>query len=324
MLDPFTIRDGKLFLDEGQGNKDGPRVIDPVAGLVRFADESQNLPIAELRAVAVVYTQRMVWRYVADVRTLVPTLIHSVMLVPRRIRDDVAALLDALENGRDPGPGFSIRGAAMMVDEVAIQFDMAGTGLAARSTAKAVARLTQLPMVELYGEFYVWRAAGQLDQTLFERLRGAPARAEPGPPPPGLAVREGPSGLELRASPASRPMRPWLILAGALLAVSVGLAFVDLLPAVVCLLLSVGTLAGAAMTRKVPGATLYVEPATFRFEGGTLASDRLEMLRVNDATLVLISHDDELRCDLGTEEAALWARRAIEHFLLARSAGPYR
>lgn len=328
MLDPFTIRDGRLVLDEGQGRKDGPRVIDPVAGLVRFADESQNVPIAELRAVAVVYTQRMVWRRVADSRTLVPTLIHSVMLVPRKSRDDVGALLDALETGRDPGPGFSVRGAAMMVDEVAIQFDMAGSALQARTTAKAIARLAQLPVVELYGEFYVWRAAGQLDQTIWERLRGAPPRPEPGPAPPGLSAREGPSGLELRATPARRPIRLWVVLAGLLLAASAGLAFVDLVPAVLCFLLSVGTLVGAVMTRKVSGAALDVEPAMFRFldarGGGTLGTERLEMMRVNDSTLVLISHDDELRCDLGSEEAALWARRAIEHYLLARSSSAYR
>ncbi len=328
MPDPFTIRDGRLVLDEGQGREDGPRVIDPVAGLVRFANESQSLPIATLRAVAVVYTERMVWRYVADVRRLVPTLIHSVMLVPRKVRDDVVALLDALETGRDPGPGFSIRGAAMMVDEVAIHFDMASSGLQARGTAKAIARLTHLPMVELYGEFYVWRAAGQLDQTIWERLRGAPPRGEPGPPPPGLDSRQNPSGLELRATRAPRPIRPWLILAGLLLAASAGLALVDLVPAVLCFLLSLGTLVGAALTRQVSGSTLHVDPAAFRFldarGGGTLATAGLEMMRVNDSTLVLISHDDELRCDLGTEAAALWARRAIEHYLLTRSAGPYR
>lgn len=328
MLDPHTIRDGRLELDQGQGRKDGPRVIDPAAGLVRFADESQNVSIAELRAVAVVYTQRMVWRHVAGANTLVPTLVHSVMLVPRKIRDDVAALLDALATGTDPGPGFSIRGAAMMVDEVAIQLGMLGSAQGARSMAKAVARLSHLPVVELYGEFYVWRAASQLDQTIWERLRGAPPRVEPGPAPSGLSVREGPSGLELHATPAPRPIRPWLILAGVLFAASVGLALVDFVPAVVCFLLSVGTLVAAAVTRKVPGSALHIEPATFRLLDargeGTLAIERLEMMRVNDSTLVLISHDDELRCDLGTEAAALWARRAIEHYVMARSASAYR
>jgi hypothetical protein len=40
--------------------------------------------------------------------------------------------------------------------------------------------------------------------------------------------------------------------------------------------------------------------------------------------LVLVQHDDETRCEFGSEAYAVWARAAIEAFLAADVGAAYR
>lgn len=307
---------------------DGPRAVDPIAGLVRFADPKLDIPIASLRAVAIVFTERLQRISQGRRRVTVTVLMHSVVLVPRQARPDVVTLLDALEAGSAPPPGFSIRGAAISVDDASIHFFKIGNAAAARRQAKAVARAANLPMLELYGEYPVWRPAGRLDLSLRERLAGRAPPAAPGPPPPGLLARPVPGGLELAVSYPPRSIKLWMFPVAGAVAVSVPLALVEPLLLIATLSVALATLIYAFRQRRRPEARLQVVDDTLRwFDGGhgaRLEVGQLEMMRVNEATLVLISHDDEVRCDLGTEEAALWARQALEHHLLTPSAGAYR
>lgn len=307
---------------------DGPQAVDPVAGVIRFADPQRDIPIASLRAVAIVFTERMQRVSQGRRRVTKSVLMHSVVLVPRQTRADVVELLDALEAGRTPPPGFSIRGASMSVDGASAHFFKVNSAAEARRMAKAVARTANLPLLELYGELPVWRPAGRLDQSLRERLAGAAPPAPPGPPPPGISAGPGPSGLELVVGYPPRSMTLWMFPIGGAVLVSVPLALVEPWLVVVTLAVAVATLVYALKNRRRPAARLELAPNEIRWlhaeHGGRLERGQLEMMRVHEATLVLISHEDEVRCDLGSEEAALWARQLLEHQLLLPDAAAYR
>ncbi len=323
---PLSSIDGVLQLDERFGLADGPRAVDPTAGVIRFADPQRNIPIADLRAVAIVFTERMQRvrrgrsRHVTE-----SVLTHSVVLVPRRARADAVELLDTLEAGGTAPRGSSIRGASMTVDEAAVHFFTIGSAVSARRQAKAVARAAHLPVVEVYGEYCVWHAAGRLDQPLGERLAGAPPPDDPGPPPPGISSARGANGLEITVSHPPRSIRLWMFLVAGAVLLSALLALVESWLAIVTLGIAVATLVYALRNRRLPAARLEVAPHQLRWlhagRDEALEVAQLEAMRVHLSTLVLISHDDEIRCDLGSEEAAAWARRAIEHALLAPSAG---
>src|SRR5688572_25941853 len=101
MLDPFTIRDGRFEMDEGRGIADGPRVIDPSAGVIRFKEETRTISLVTVRAVAVIWIERMMRVRVVRDWEMRPTLIHSVVLVPHKLPPDIDQILDQLE--RTPG-----------------------------------------------------------------------------------------------------------------------------------------------------------------------------------------------------------------------------
>jgi hypothetical protein len=290
----FSIRDGNLVLDAGRAGS-----IDSRARLVRLGDPGEYIPFDQLRAVASVFVVRQV-RQSVNSRSINPTMVpgnvHCVVLVPRELRPGVAALVDALEAGRSPGPGYSVRGAATQLDEGSLTFaSHLGDARRSRALAKAVARLTNLPMLELYGEFPVWRAANALDGSLMARLGRHPPPA-PGPAPAGVQVVYAQGTLELSPAPGPRP--PWLV--RVLLAI---------------------------MREETPPEILRVSPTSITLVRGrweeTFDVTRLEMMRVHEGTLVLVQHTDETRFNLGSEESAHWARAAIESFL-AGGAAAYR
>jgi hypothetical protein len=327
-MDSFTMNEGRLELDEGQGRKDGPRIIDPKAGLVRFEDPTKDIPFSQLRAVASVYTERQVWVHIGSSREWRPVLVHSVVLVPRRLRDDVAALLDALEAGRSPGPGYSIRGAAMSVDEDSVHFDMVHSARDSRRTSKMIARLARLPVVELYGEFPVWRPADRLDLSLRERLKKTLPPAAVGPPPDGIRVAIVDHALELAVTPPPRSNGKWYALIGASVLLDVPLLIWATPAGAAVLVVAIALLVIALRTGRPKGGRLRVGHDAIDWSCGeqqeTFPTDRLEMMRVSDGTLVLVQHDDETRCEFGSEAYAVWARAAIEAFLAADVGAAYR
>jgi hypothetical protein len=214
------------------------------------------------------------------------------------------------------------------VDEVAISFARPGSSVDARRMAKAIARVAGLPMVELYGEFCVFRGPDLLDLSLCEKLRRGPTPADPGAPPPALTVSRGEQALEIAPSFAPRPMRSMMLGVAALAVISLALLAVDLPLGIIGLALCIGLLLYAVRARRRPPSRLVVGREQIQWlrteRTESLDVGALEMMRVNEATLVLIDHGDELRCDLPSPEAAGWARRAIEHFLAPKPAGPYR
>jgi hypothetical protein len=328
-VDPFTIRDGVLELDEGRGRADGPRAVDPRAGLIRFADSQRDVPIGALRAVAVVYVERDVRVRVGRSQTeMVRRMVHEVVLVPRGGRGDMVALLDALETGTRPPSGFSIFGAAATVGDGSLHLCRVGSALQGRRTAKAVARMAGLPMLELYGERPVYRPKGQLDLSLRDALARDGAREDPGPAPPGLAVSRSEQALALTVVTTRPPVAVWLLLAGVSALISLAL-FVTAPPLGVVGLVLAATVAVMALRRRAPPSSrLVVGRDTIDWKSGELdesfPTGTLEMTRIVDSTLVLIFHDDEIRCPLPTEQAARWARLAVGHELAHRTAAPYR
>jgi hypothetical protein len=326
---PFTMRDGRLELDEGHGRSDGPRIVDPGAGRIRFANEQDDIPISALRAVAVVFSERRVRVPSSHGSVIEPRMVHSVVLVPCRPAADVGVLLDFLESGAAPPPGFSVYGAAASVAEASVQVLMGGGARNARAAAKAIARTAGLPMLELYGELPVWRPGDRLDLSLRDRLRAGPPPPDPGPPPPGLTVGRGERGLEIRHAPALAPGsgKRWMLLAAGIAAAAVGLLFLAPPAGIALLALAALPLVHGLRRRRPPGGrVLGVAPDAVRWAGegqeDAVATEALEMMRVVDSTLVLVARDDELRCELGSPEAAVWARAAIAHHLMRPTAVP--
>jgi len=255
-------------------------------------------------------------------------MIHCVVLVRRERPPEVAALLDGIAAGREPPRGFSIWGAAAAVDAASLQFCRAGGALAARTTAKAIARMARLPVFELYGEYPVFRPADRLDPSLSERLVREAPPADPGPPPAGLEIQRDAQtlALTLRGEPRSRTLP--LALAAALGVVAVTLAIKVLAAGLAVLALAVLVAVVGLRARSSVLSRLIVDREHVRWldEGREEALDTgsLEMMRIHETTLVLIGHSDELRCRFASEEAAAWARRAIERQLAPEPGDPYR
>lgn len=314
--------DGSLVLAAERGEPDGPRAIDPAARLVRFADPGRDIPFHELRAVAAIVAARTTPSLDTNqtARKMHPTFRPALVLVPRRLPGEVAAWLDALESGQPPGAGFSVRGAAAQVDQVSVPFYDPHTPLESRRTAKAIARLAGLPMLELYGEFPVWRPAGGLDLSLLERLGRSATIPAAGPPPVGveLALEEG--RLRLDVAPRERDRWPWFVGAGVLAVAAVPLLMGPIAMGAVVLSLAGITLAFALHNKPPPGSSLRVSRGSVSWSCGDVSesftTDELEMMRVaDDGTLVLVRRDDETRCPCVTAQRAAWMRAAIEEYL---------
>jgi hypothetical protein len=328
------MKDGRLELDEGSGLAEGPRVVDPAAGVIRYADAKKTIAIADLSAVAVVFVERMVKQRVGRSSfEMRPKMIHGVVLVPRRAPKDVEELFAAL--AAQPGVPiarplasqlFSIHGASASVDAASTTMSSGGGALRARRTAKAIARVARLPLVELYGEFCLWRAADHLDLRLTDRLAHAPS-SEPGPCPLPLKATASSTRLEVTWPQGTMSLRIAILLLVAIVLVSVPLFIVAIPAAIGCLVLAFITLAWVVQSRGRTGARLIVEDATIQTtkdgRDERIAVDRVELVRVVDATLVIVDQSDETRLDLPNAETATWLRQAIEHHVRPKSA-PYR
>lgn len=327
-MDRFTFHPGvRLELDEEAGRKDGPRIFDATAGLVRYADSSRDVAFTDLCAVALLWVEREVRVRVSRSFQLARKMVHVVALVPRRARPEVAALLGRLERGEPDPPGFSTHVAAHEVDEASIHVEIVGSAVGGRRMAKAIARLARLPVVELYGELAVYRPADDLDPSLRARLAQQPPRPDPGPRPPGLAVTQSDT-LEVTAASRPRPIGLYVSLVAGLVVVSAGIVALGSPVGVVGLVAAVALAIYALRARRSAGDKLVVgrERIEWIHDGRTDAVEigALEMMRIHDATLVLVDHDDEVRCDLPSPDAAEWTRRAIEQRIGATHAGPYR
>jgi hypothetical protein len=336
-VDPFTVQEGVLELNEGTGAKDGPRRVDSGAGVVRWGESDRTLPIAELRAVAVVYVERDVWRRVRAGRAhLAREMRHAVVLVPQRVPPEVASLLDGLRAGTaGSAPGFAIRLAAGALDGVSIPFVIAGSALVARRIAKAVARTAGLEMIELYGEGPVFRPAGRLDLSLRDEIARRPPPPDPGPPPAGLVVTPHAEGFELSFAPppaSTKRLPRMLVVGGVAAAVAVVAGLLGGPAGVVALLLFLGVVAVvvvavAGAPKRMKRARLVVEAERLVWYEGeredAVAVSALEMIRIHEGTLVLVDQQYETRCNLGGDDHAAWARGAIEHSLITNAA-PYR
>ncbi len=320
----YTLTDGRMDFDADWGRPDGPRAIDGRAGRVRFAEAARDRPLADFRAVAVVYSERTV-RVPGphDLYVEEPRMVHSVVLVPRDPPPACAALLDAFEAGASPSSGFSLYGSAQDLAATSLLVGLAPAGTA-RDAAKAAARLARLPMLELYGEFPVWRPRDRLDLSLRDLPPGAPRPGDPGPTPAGIVATSAEGELRIREASASRtPLRSrnvLLALAAASAAAAVALLFVVVPAAVVAALLAAASLFAALAGRGAAGRRLVVGPAVLRWEGSDaadeIAVDEVEMLRVADSTLVVVGRNDEVRCEFGDPAIASWVRAATLHHLL--------
>lgn len=319
----YTPGPGRIDLDEDWGSATGPRAIDGTAGKVRFADPASDRPLTDFRAVAVLYSERPVRvPGPGHISVVEPRMVHSVVLVPHGIAAGSGAFLDALAAGAAP-QGFSILGAAEELAESSLLVGMAQASVC-RDVAKATARVAGLPVVELYGEFPVWRPRDRLDLTLRDRLPGAPQPVGPGQPPPGIVASLDDGELLIRevAAAGGARLRRILSFAGAGLSTvaAVSLYFIALPLAIVFAIVAVFALFLGLTGRKPGGRTLAVGNATVRWEGGegsdVIATEAIEMLRVVDSTLVVVGRDDEVRCTFADQAGAHWARAAMHHHLL--------
>ncbi len=327
-MDPYTLHPGaRLELDESAGRKDGPRIIDATAGCVRFADASMNIPFEALRAVAVLWVERELFTLTARTSgVFAPQWVHVVSLVPRRCPDAVAATLDRIERG-DPDPtGFFVLGAARDVDRAAVHVMIASSAADARRGAKAIARLARLPVVELYGERTVYRPVNALDSCLRDELANEPPRPEPGPPPKGGAgaLVEGDLVLSF-AWPPPRVGR--FVVTGAALGAAAIVSFIlrEVAFGIACLVVAIAIVVYATRARRPELGRLVIGTDrvewTRRGARATAEVGALEMIRVYEATLILVGQEDEVRVDLPSAALAEWARGAIEHRLGARQTG---
>lgn len=323
----FTYRrvSNRLTLDDGVGLREGPRELDGKAGLVRYADETLDLPFSELRAVALLYVERTVWARVGGgPRALVPRMVHVVVLVRSRVPAGAEAVLDALARTDALPRGSSIHTAAAALDACSLPLATCPDAASGRQLAKAAARVAGLPVVELYGELPVHRPAGGLDLCIRDRLERAPP-PDPGPPPEGAQVEPGPDGaFVLRVSVT--PPSPWLLvsLGGVAVLVSTLLALLASPLALVAIPLAAVALALAQTARKRQTRALVADRTHVAWEGprgGSVAVEALEMVRVDDGTLILVGQADELRCDLGDPDLAGWAKAAVELALGPRRRG---
>ncbi len=330
MSDELTMGDDRIDFQGPLCGSGGPRVIDQKAGLVRFGNPSDDRPLSDFRAVAVVYSERTVRRTSNRSHAFDPSqnftqkMVHSLVLVPRQLPPRTAALLDALEGSAPLPPGFSVIVEAHALAEASVLVGIVRP-LAARNAAKAIARLAGWPVLELYGEFPVWRPRDRLDLTLQEWRGSIPSIPVPGAVPSGLQVRRDGDTLLLSFAPARPALPPaYLLIAGVVTAMgSIGLVFVDGNAA-----LAVGAIAGvlilAGWTAIRPHGrathSLNVGPERIQWEGGEgpieIATQSVEMLRVADSFLVIVTHNDELRCtfpDPSFAEHARWA--VLEHVI---------
>ena len=318
----YTLQDGRLEFDSDWGRADGPRAIDSKAGLVRFADPAADRRLEEFAAVAVLCSERMV--RVPSVEPLYvvrPTMVHSVVLVPTGLPVATAELVEPPPLGR-PSSGFSIYQAAQTLAEASLLVGLGSAGTC-RQTAKAAARLASLPMVELYGEFPVWRPRRGLDLSLRTGPHGPHPPAAPGPPPPGLEVHRSGPVLAIREAAGAGPRRSRLLLAlGGVAAAGAAALLCVAVPAALALAVaSAAAILGALPRRRPAGRSLEVSAETVRWRSGETpdetATEAVEMLRVVDGTLVIVTWEDEIRCDFTDPASAAWVRDAVLHHLLS-------
>jgi len=299
-MDPFAVVDRRLVLAEGRGEEDGPRVIDAAARLVRFADPSRTIPFHELRAVASISAMRLT-PSLDRFAKLAPKIRPALVLVPRRLPGEVAAWLDATESGRPQAEGFSVRDAAAQIDRASVPVYNPHTPLESRRSAKAIARLAGLPMLELYGEFPVWRRADKLDISLTERLRSSAPMQSAGPPPAGVQIAHQDHTMDLFVAPPARCRWPWFVASGVVAAASVPLLLGPTEVGIAALIMAIITFMFAWYNKPRPTSCLHVSRTSMCWSCGehpeSFETDKLEMMRVaEDGTLVLVQQDDETRC----------------------------
>jgi hypothetical protein len=330
MMQRFTPGDDRLDFDESFGAAAGPRAIDRKAGLVRFRNPADDRALTDFRAVAVVFSERAVRKpstrsHAFDPsQNLVPKMVHSVVLVPHRLHPQTAAMIGALESRGPLPPGFSVLLAAAELAQDSLLLGLAGPG-EARALAKAIARLADWPMVELYGEFPVWRARDRLDLTLQDWRAFAPAFQDAGPAPASLQVMRAGGAVSVRFAAPPRPMPPWLLIVVGVVALlgAAGAFFADKQAAIALVVIGGFILVAGIIGLREPRRSshgLTVGPDKVCWEGengsGELATASVEMLRVAESFLVIVGHSDELRCKLPDPQAAHWVRAAVMQHLL--------